>query len=95
MRHTGQSKGAPLIASTAQVEGIAFGPDGHTLFVATGRGDGEAIHVWDLRTNQLTETLMAEGYTVRKVAVSPDGKIIAGGAYYSEAGPGVVLWKRK
>ena len=91
---TGESKGPPLIASTSQVESIAFGPDGQTLFVATGRSDGEAIHVWDLRTNQLTETLMAEGYTVRKLAVSPDGQLIAGGAYAPD-GPGVLLWKRK
>ena len=92
---TGQSKGAPLIANTGQVEGLAFSSDGHTLFVATGRGDGEAIHVWDLNTNTHIDTLMAEGYTIRKVAVSPDGQLIAGGAYYSEEGPGIVLWKRK
>lgn len=91
---TGESKGPPLIASTSQVESVAFGKDGQTLFVATGRGDGEAIHVWDLRTNQLTETLMAEGYTVRKLAVSPDGQLIAGGAY-DPGGPGVLLWKPK
>ena len=91
---TGESKGPPFIAPTAQVESIAFGPDGQTLFVATGKGDGEAIHIWDLGTNQLTETLMAEGYTVRKVAVSPDGQLIAGGAY-SPQGPGVLFWKRK
>ena len=92
---TGQSKGAPLIANTGQVEGLAFSSDGQTLFVATGRGDGEAIHVWDLNTNTHIDTLMAAGYTIRKVAVSPDGQLIAGGAYYSEAGPGVVLWKRQ
>lgn len=91
---TGQSKGAPLIASTAQVEGIAFGPNGQTLLVATGKGDGEAIHVWDLRTNTRKDTLMAEGYTIRKVAISPDGKLIAGGAYFP-GGPGVLLWKAK
>ena len=91
---TGESKGPPLIAPTAQVESIAFGPEGQTLFVATGKGDGEAIHIWDLRTNQLTETLMAEGHTVRKVAVSPDGQLIVGGAYAPD-GPGVLLWKRK
>ena len=92
---TGESKGDPFIANTAQVEGLAFGPDGHTLFVATGRGDGEAIHVWDLNTNTHIDTLMAVGYTIRKVAVSPDGQLIAGGAYYSEAGPGVVLWEQE
>lgn len=91
---TGQSKGPPLIAPTAQVESIAFGPDGQTLLVATGKGDGEAIHVWDLRTNTLKQTLMAEGYTIRKIAISPDGQLIAGGAYAPE-GPGVLLWKAK
>ena len=96
---TGQSMGPPLIASTAQVESIAFGPgppfgDGNLLFVATGRGDGEAIHVWDLRTNQLIDTLRADGYTVRKVAVSRDGQLVAGGAFYPD-GPGVLLWKQK
>ena len=96
---TGQSIGPPLIASTAQVESIAFGlgppfGDGNLLFVATGRGDGEAIHVWDLHTNQLIDTLRADGYTVRKVAVSSDGQLVAGGAFYPD-GPGVLLWKRK
>ena len=91
---TEESKGPPLIAPTSQVESVAFGTDGQTLFVATGRSDGEAIHVWDLRTNQLAETLMAEGYTVRKLAVSPDGQLIAGGAHAPD-GPGVLLWKRK
>lgn len=86
---TGRSTGNPLIASTGQVEGIAFGPDGHTLVVASG---GKTIHVWDLPTNELRGTLVAEGYGVRKIAISPDGKIIAGGAYYPD-GPGVLLWK--
>lgn len=89
----GESKGPPLIASTSQVESVAFGPDGQTLFVATGRSDGKAIHVWDLRTNQLTETLMAEGYTVRKLAVRPDGQLVAGGAHAPD-GLRVLLWKR-
>lgn len=90
---TQQSKGI-LRASTAQVESIAFGPDGNMLAVATGSGSGEAIHIWDLRTNQLVQTLTADGYTVRKVAISPDGQMIAGGAYYG-AGPGVLLWKKE
>lgn len=106
---TGQSKGAPLIANTAQVEGIAFSSDGQTLAVATGLGTGEAIHLWDLGTNQLTETLMAPQFPetllapiIRKVAISPDGQIIAGGGYRSpppnvlgKNAPTVVLWKRK
>ena len=62
------------------------------LAVATGLGTGEAIHLWNLRTNQLVETLMAPaGYTIRKVAISSDGQIIAGGAY-DPTGPGVLLW---
>ncbi len=110
---TGQSKGAPLIANTAQVEGIAFSSDGQTLAVATGLGTGEAIHLWDLGTNQLTETLMAPqlpetllepggNIIIRKVAISPDGQIIAGGGYshpppnvLGKNAPTVVLWKRK
>ena len=90
---TGNPKGI-LEADTAQIESIAFSSDGQTLFVATGRGDGEAIHIWDLGTNTLKGTLMAEGYTVRKVAISPDGQFIAGGAY-APNGPGVLLWKRE
>jgi WD40 repeat protein len=96
--NTQQSKGI-LRADTAQVEGIAFGPGDlpfsppNTLAVATGLGSGEAIHVWDLRTNILKQTLIADGYTVRKVAISPDGQMIVGGAYYGAA-PGVLLWRK-
>ena len=83
-----------LGASTARVKGLAFSPDGQTLAVATGRSDGEAIHLWDLRTEQRTETLIAAGVSIRKVAFSPDGQMIAGGANHTTGGRNVLLWKR-
>ena len=85
-----------LAASTARVEGLAFSPDGQTLAVATGKNDGEAIHLWDLRTEQRTETLIAVGVPIRKVAFSPDGQMIAAGAssYSKGDGRNVLLWKR-
>ena len=89
--NTGVHKGT-LKANTSQVESIAF--YSNLLVVATGKGDGEAIHVWDLNTNLLLDTLtVEEGYTIRKVAISRDGRTIAGGAYFPQ-GPGVLLWKR-
>ena len=85
-----------LAASTARVEGLAFSPDGQTLAVATGRSDGEAIHLWDLRTERRTEMLIAVGVPIRKVAFSPDGQMIVGGAssYSKGDGRNVLLWKR-
>ena len=85
-----------LGASTARVEGLAFSPGGQTLAVATGRTDGEAIHLWDLRTEQRTETLIAVGVPIKKVAFSPDGQMIAAGASHYSNGHGrnVLLWKR-
>ena len=83
-----------LAASTARVEGLAFSPDGQTLAVATGRSDGEAIHLWDLRTEQRTETLIAVGVPIKKVAFSPDGQMIAAGAGHTFGGRNVLLWKR-
>jgi WD40 repeat protein len=84
-----------LGASTGRVEGLAFSPDGQTLAVATGRSDGEAIHLWDLRTEQRIETLTAVGVKIRSIAFSPDGKIIAGGAYHTRGGRNVLLWKQE
>ena len=85
-----------LAASTGRVEGLDFSPDGQTLAVATGKSDGEAIHLWDLSTEQLTETLIAVGVPIRKVAFSPDGQIIAAGAsdYFNGNGRNVLLWRR-
>ena len=85
-----------LGASTARVEGLAFSPDGQTLAVATGRTDGEAIHLWDLRTEQRKESLIAVGVPIKKVAFSPDGQMIVGGAsnYSNGHGRNVLLWRR-
>ena len=83
-----------LAASTARVEGLTFSPDGQTLAVATGRSDGEAIHLWDLRTETIKEKLIAVGVPIRKVAFSPDGQMIAAGAGHTFGGRNVLLWKR-
>ena len=60
----------------------------------TGKSDGEAIHLWNLRTEQRTETLIAVGVPIRKVAFSPDGQMIAAGAEHTFGGRNVLLWRR-
>ena len=86
-----------LRAETAQVEGIAFHPDGQTLAVATGKRD-EVVHLWDLQTETLKDTLTVPQVSVRKIAFSPDGRMLAGGAYSTGGqygqGQGVLLWKQ-
>ena len=96
--YTGEHKGI-LEAQTSQVEGLVFSGDGQTLFAATGLGSGEAVHVWDMQTQEITQVLTVTDATVRKLALSPDENILAGGAYsvgerYG-VGPHVLLWKRE
>ena len=93
--------GPPLIGSPGQVESIAFGFAEYLfptdmLFAA----NGQSIDVWDLgsdppATALYQYALMVEGYAIRKVAVSRGNRLIAGGAYFSDDGPGVLLWKRQ
>ena len=96
--NTFEHKGA-LEASTAQVEDLMYSRDGQTLYVATGRGTGEAIHIWDMQTQEIKQTLTVKDATVRKLALSPDEHVLAGGAYsvgntYG-VGPHVLFWKRE
>ena len=91
-----------LEGKSSQIEGMGFSSDGRTLVVATGLNPptGEALHLWDLQTQQRIETLSVKDFIIRKVAISPDGEMIAAGAYTIEGnafgeGPGVVLWKRE
>lgn len=83
-----------LGTNATRIEGLAFSPDGQTLAAATGSSSGEAIHLWDIRTRQRTETLIAVGVPVTQVTFSPDGQMIVGGARHTFGGRNVLLWKR-
>ncbi len=59
------------------VEGAAFSPDGKTLAVASREGN---VHLWDVATGKLLETLKGHSNSVRAVAFSPDGRTLASGS---------------
>jgi WD40 repeat protein len=61
---------------TAQVNSVAFSPDGKTL--ATGSWDW-TVKLWDVASGQNTKTLSAQLMNVYSVAFSPDGKTLAAG----------------
>jgi WD40 repeat protein len=90
----GQGDMGKLLFSTS----VSYSPDGRTLAVAAqddvtagGTAAGEAL--LDSRTGRLVRTLLGSGEPVNGVAVSPDGKHVAGvtGAFESEH-PEVFLW---
>jgi WD40 repeat protein/tetratricopeptide (TPR) repeat protein len=56
----------------------AFAPDGKTLAMASDRGN---VHLWDVATGKLRETLKGHSSKVNAVAFSPDGRTLASGSY--------------
>lgn len=65
-----------LTGSASVVRSIALDRDGKTLV----SGDYEAIGVWDVSTRQLRQTLKLDAaeISVSAIALSPDGKTVAG-----------------
>jgi len=61
----------------AEVNSVAFSPDGKTL--ASGSHDN-TIKLWDVASGTNTQTLSGHG-GVYSVAFSPDGKMLASGSY--------------
>jgi WD40 repeat protein/tetratricopeptide (TPR) repeat protein len=58
------------------VEGVAFSPDGKTLAMAGREGN---VHLWDVASGKLLETLRGHSSAVNAVVFSPDGRTLASG----------------
>ncbi|GLX37473.1 hypothetical protein Sros01_35460 [Streptomyces roseochromogenus] len=65
-----------LAGHTAQVNRLAYSPDGHTL--ATASHDG-TVRLWDTTTGGNHTTFPSHGTVVWSVAFSPDGRTLATG----------------
>ena len=59
------------------VEGVAFSPDGKTLAMAGREGN---VHLWDVASGKLLETLKGHSSAVNAVVFSPDGRTLASGS---------------
>ena len=79
-RSSGRSK-----ATAADVTGVTFSPDGHT--VATASQD-HTIRLWDVARGWEIGTLRGHQATVNSVAFSPDGKRVAS----ASSDRSVILW---
>ncbi|MER6736571.1 WD40 repeat domain-containing protein, partial [Streptomyces puniciscabiei] len=67
--------GEPLIGHVAEVNAVAFSPDGCLL--ATGSGGG-GVRLWDTEThNPVGEPLRYENAWIYTMAFSPDGCLLA------------------
>jgi WD40 repeat protein len=61
--------------------GLALSPDGKTLAVSRGAGDGPKLAVWDLPTRQRIREFGADARPNLALAFSPDGKVLVAGDY--------------
>lgn len=87
---TGTAIGEPLIGHTAPVWGLAFdSTDGSSLL--TLGGDGTYLR-WDLITRDLASLPLVSGIEAEGMALSPDGRTVASGAFNSTGD--IHLWLR-
>jgi WD40 repeat protein/tetratricopeptide (TPR) repeat protein len=56
---------------------VAFSPDGKTLAMSSRAGN---LHLWDVATGELLETLRGHSSAVSAVVFSPDGRTLASGS---------------
>lgn len=68
------------------VHSLAFAPDGKTLAVGTGN---KKIHLWDITTQQFSETISGHKHAISELAFSADGTILASG----DTGGKIHLWE--
>jgi WD40 repeat protein len=66
------------------VEAVAYSRDGRILIAAGGSGNLPGltlnpgiVTLWDTKTDKMLHSFRALDVTVRKVALSPDGKLLA------------------
>ena len=57
------------------IDSFALAPDNRTLAIGDA-GSLAAIRLWDLPTNKEIHTLQGHGYSIEKLAFSPDGSIL-------------------
>jgi hypothetical protein len=63
-----------LRAASASVNAVAYLNDGQTVVC----GDKDAhLHVWDLRTGLLHQSIPAHNYAIYHLALRPDGRVLA------------------
>ena len=60
----------------AEVQDVAFSPDGKTLALASRQG---TVQFWEAATGKLMETLKGHSSAVNALAFSPDGRTLASG----------------
>ena len=80
--HDAQSgKALSLIAIDMDaINNVSFSPDGKTIATGSGRVIGDRrVHLWDVDTATLKNTLLGHRGPIFSVAFSPDGKTIATG----------------
>jgi WD40 repeat protein len=79
---TGQPR-ATLNVDTAEVESVAFSPDGRTLASGSGISPSSSegkVWLWEVKTGQHRATLRGHTGAVTSVAFSPDGLTLASAA---------------
>ena len=83
-----KSAGNYVLHRPAPVTALAFGPDGKTLAVGTYR----EVEFWNLESKTLTGRWTGHADTVRGLAYSRDGKLLAAGGGAAGATGEVRLW---